>query len=271
MKIFLDQNSLLLVYLRQIQIYLISLFSYNLTYNELLLFCLVGLLVGMAKVGISGTAMIAVPTLAIIFGGKHSSGVMLIILLMADIFGATYYKSHAQWEHLKRLLPSSILGVILGTLMGEYIDDELFKQIMSVTIFVSVAILLWLERTKKNRIPQGSWFAIMLGVLAGITTMIGNLAGAVMTLYLLAMNMPKNKFIGTAAWFFITINLIKVPFHVFIWKTITLNSFLLDLLLLPLVALGAYVGIRIVRKIPEHLYRYFIITMTIVAAIFMVL
>lgn len=195
---------------------------------------------------------------------------MLPILIMADFFGASYYRKHAQWSHLKKLLPSSIIGVIIGTYVGQFIDDELFKLIMGVIIFLSVGILIWLERSTSKQIPEGKWFAITTGVLLGFTTMVGNLAGAVMTLYLLVMNMPKNKFIGTVAWFFIIINILKIPFHVFVWKTIDWNTLLLDLTLLPLVAVGAFIGIKIVKFISEKNYRYFIIIMTIVASIFMI-
>lgn len=101
--------------------------------------------------------------------------------------------------------------------------------------------------------------------------MIGNLATSVVAIYLLSMRLPKNAFIGTTAWFFLVINWFKVPFHIFSWHTISLNSFLLDLVTLPLIALGAFLGIVIVKKIRDRAYRWFIIAMTIVAAVFMLL
>jgi uncharacterized membrane protein YfcA len=250
---------------------ILSVSSYELSLEQWLLFALVGLLVGMSKVGVSGVAMIAVPILAIIFGGRNSTGIMLPILIMADFFGAFYYRRHAQWGHLKKLLPPAVIGVLLGTYIGQFINDELFKLIMGIIIFSSVGILIWLERSSSKKVPHEHWFAIIIGTLLGFTTMVGNLAGAVMALYLLVMNMSKNMFIGTVAWFFIIINIFKVPFHVFFWKTIDLDTLLLDLTLLPVVALGAFVGIRIVKQISETGYRYFIIAMTVIAAIFMII
>ena len=97
--------------------------------------------------------------------------------------------------------------------------------------------------------------------------MIGNAAGPVMALYLLSMRLPKNQFIGTAAWFFFIINLIKVPFHVAIWETITWSSFLFDILMIPAVAIGAFLGIWLVKFFPERAYRIFIIATTLLAAI----
>ena len=249
---------------------MIFIFSFDLSAYQLILFCLVGLLIGMSKVGINGLGMIAVPLLAIVFGGKNSSGIMLPILIMADFFGAFYYRRHAQWSHLKKLLPASIVGVVVGTYVGQHISDETFKLIMGVIIFLSVGILIWLEKSNSKKVPKGNWFAVTIGILLGFTTMVGNLAGAVMTLYLLVMNMPKNKFIGTVAWFFITINILKIPFHVFVWKTINWDTLLLDITLLPLIALGVFIGIKIVASMSDKSYRYFIIGMTIVASFFMI-
>jgi uncharacterized membrane protein YfcA len=99
--------------------------------------------------------------------------------------------------------------------------------------------------------------------------MVGNLANSVMAVYLLSIRLPKNSFIGTTAWFFLVVNWFKVPFHVFVWHTITLDTVFLSLVTLPAILLGAYLGIIIVRKLSERIYRWFIISMTLVAAIFM--
>jgi len=224
----------------------------------------------MAKVGISGAGMIAVPILAIIFGGRNSSGIMLPILIMADIFGTTYYRKYTQWNHLVKLLPPAVIGVIIGTFIGDNIPDELFKQLMGIVIFLSIGILILLEFSKREWKPKSIGLTTFIGVVLGFTTMVGNLAGAVMALYLLANNMPKNKYIGTVAWFFIIINVFKIPFHIFWWDTIDLNTILLDLTLLPLVALGAFFGIKVVKQMNEKVYRYFIIVMTVIAAFFMI-
>lgn len=250
---------------------LFTLFSYELSLSGFLFLLLVGLLVGMAKTGVHGAGMIAVPLLAAVFGGHVSSGLMLPMLVLADVFGVLYYHRHASWKHLRLLFPWAAVGVIAGTVVGKFIDDTTFKMIMAVIIIASIAIMLWLERGKKKDVPDYPWFAGVMGIAGGFTSMVGNLAGAVMAVYLLSMRLPKNAYIGTTAWFFMVVNWFKVPFHVFSWHTITLNTFLLDLALLPAIAAGAGLGILIVRQIPENVYRWFVITMTLVAAVFMFL
>jgi uncharacterized membrane protein YfcA len=247
------------------------LFSFHLEVSDLLIVALVALFTGMSKTGVQGAGMISVPLLAFVFGGQFSSGILLPMLCLADVMGVYYYHRHASWSHLKKLFPWAALGTVAGVLVGGMINDGTFKIVMACIIVASVLIMIWLERGDKENIPDYKWFAGLSGVGGGFTSMVGNLAGSVMAIYFLSMRLPKNVFIGTTAWFFLVINLFKVPFHVFSWHTITLNSFLLDLTMLPLIVLGALSGIYIVKKLPARAYRWFIIGMTLIAAIFMLI
>ena len=225
----------------------------------------------MAKTGVYGAGMLTVPLLAGAFGGKVSSGMMLPMLIMADVIGVWYYHRHALWSHLKILFPWAAVGVILGTLIGHYIDDKVFRLIMAIVIFISVGIMIWMERDRSDSIPTNFWFGSTTGVMGGFTSMVGNLAGSVLSLYFLSMRLPKYAFIGTGAWFFMFINWFKAPFHIFAWHTLTLDIFLLDLVTLPIIILGAYLGVQIVRILSERTYKWFIIITTIVAAVYMIL
>ena len=99
--------------------------------------------------------------------------------------------------------------------------------------------------------------------------MIGNAAGPVMSLYLLSMRLPKNIFIGTGAWFFFIVNLSKVPLHIWSWRTITWPSFKLDLLMIPAITAGAFLGIWLVRLLPERVFRIIVIATTLLSALFL--
>ncbi len=224
----------------------------------------------MAKTGVHGAGMLAVPLLATVFGGQVSSGIMLPMLLLADVVGVWYYHRHASWQHLRILFPWAALGIVLGTITGNYINDTVFKLIMAVTIMLSVVIMLWLERNASG-VPTKKSFAIATGVVGGFTSMVGNLAGAVMSVYLLSMRLPKHAFIGTTAWFFLVVNAGKVPFHVFVWHTIQWNTVLFSFIVFPAIGLGAWLGIEVVKKLSERVYRWFIISMTLLAAIGMIL
>lgn len=249
---------------------LYTLFSYSLSGTDIFLIIAVGILTGMSKTGIHGAGMLSVPLLAMVFGGQQSSGTMLPILLLADIIGVWYYHRHASFKHLKMLIPWALAGIFLGTVIGKKIDDHTFRLIMAITIILSIGLMIWLNKDRhKKDVPHNKWFAASMGISGGFTSMVGNLAGSVMAVYFLAAKLPKNVFIGTTAWFFLIINWLKVPFHVFSWHTINLNTCLFALCSLPAIILGAFIGINIVHRISEANYRWLIILMTIVAAIFM--
>ncbi|SHF57457.1 hypothetical protein SAMN05444274_106238 [Mariniphaga anaerophila] len=232
----------------------------------LLLFCC-AMLIGMSKVGVPGVSMAVVPVLALIFGGKASTGILLPILMMADWFGVGYYHRHAQWKYLWRLLPWAFGGVGVALWVGEVVNDEWFKNIIAILVFICIALMLWKDRRKGNRFfPDTWWFAAAMGILGGFATMIGNVAGPIFAIYLLAMRLPKNSFIGTGAWFFLIINISKFPLHIFVWKTIDWQTLKLDLILLPGIALGAVLGVWLVKKIPDKTYRTFVIVVTALSA-----
>ena len=222
----------------------------------------------MSKTGISGVGLMVVPLLANAFGGRPSVGLLLPILIFADIFAVTWYNRHAQWKHIVRLLPWAFAGIILATLIGKSISDQTFNRLLAALVVGGIAILVWRDiRSDKLKIPQSRWFAGGLGLLGGFSTMIGNAAGPVMALYLLSMRLPKNSFIGTGAWFFFIVNLSKVPMHIWSWKTISLNSFVLDVMVIPAVAAGAILGIWLVRLLPEKFYRLLVIVTTLLSAL----
>lgn len=245
-----------------------ELFHLSASQWSLILLC--SLLVGMSKAGVPGVSMAVIPILAIIFGGKQSTGILLPMLIMADIFGVSYYHRHANWNHILKALPWAVAGVLIAMLVGNLVNDQQFKLIIAVIIFASIAIMLWRDKRKDQvAIPTGWWFAAIMGISGGFATMIGNAAGPIFAIYLLALRLPKNEYIGTAAWFFFIINVFKFPLHLFNWHTISINSLYLDLINLPTIALGAFVGFWMVKKITVNTYRWLVMAVTLLSAIVM--
>ncbi|MFV0266094.1 MAG: sulfite exporter TauE/SafE family protein [Draconibacterium sp.] len=232
-----------------------------------ILFAVCALLVGMSKVGVPGVSMLVVPALAIVFGGKASAGILLPMLMMADIFAVSYYHRHAEWKYLLKLLPWAFVGIAIALWVGHVVNDEWFKNIMAVLVFLCIGLMLWKDRQKNGQLfPNTWWFAAAMGVLGGFATMIGNVAGPIFAIYLLAMHLPKKSFIGTGAWFFLIVNFSKFPLHILFWETISCQTLTLNVLMLPAIALGAFLGIVLVKQISEQLYRTAVIVLTALSA-----
>lgn len=224
-------------------------------------------ILGLAKAGLRGIDMLNVTLMALVFGGKASTGIVLPLLCIADIAAVIYYHRHAQWKHFWKLVPWMAAGILIGVYTGKEMNEVVFRKIMATIIILTVIIMVLMEIIKSENVPTHPLFAASTGIMAGFTTMLGNLAGAFANLYFLAMRLPKNDFIGTSAWIFLVINLFKLPFQVLYWKNITSSSLQTDLLLVPALALGFFIGLKLVKQIKDDHYRKVVIVLTLVGAV----
>ena len=231
------------------------------------IFLAAAFVIGLNKSGIKGISIINVVLLVFVFGAKASTGILLPMLLVGDIFAVIYYNRHAQWKYLVRLLPFMMLGVALGAWVGDSMSEEVFRKSMAIVILLSVIVMFWWDRRKSKQVPNHISFAGVMGLSAGFTTMVGNLAGSFVNLFFLAMRLPKTAFIGTTAWLFLIINLFKVPFHVFSWETITLETATVSAVSIPAIFLGLFIGVRLLKKVSDAFFRKFILVVTGIGAV----
>ena len=239
--------------------------------STILLAYTAAIIVGLAKAGLKGTSVLAVVCLALAHGSKASTGILLPLLLTGDILAIWYYKRHVKWRYLVKCIPAMFVGVAFATWVGKDLDERSFKVWMAVIILVIVAILIWREWKKFEHVKNSWLIAIPLGFAIGFTTMIGNLAGGVAVLYFLAIGLNKNDVIGTSTWLFLIINLFKLPFHIWVWGTVSFSSFYDNIGLLPVVIFGFVIGLYFVKKFSEQNYRYFLIGVTALGAILILL
>jgi uncharacterized protein len=245
-----------------------SLFP-GLTPIYIFLFIVVALLIGMSKAGLSGFGLAMVPIMALIFGAKPSTGVILPMLIAADIMAVIYYHRSAVWKYIIRILPWAAAGVIIALITGNMVNNNQFRIVMMTVVWIMLILMVLNDiRSKRGgEIPESPLIAALLGLAGGFATMIGNSAGPVFTLYFLSMRLPKKEFIGTGAWLYLIINTSKLPLQAVVWKNITWNFLMLDLIAIPFIALGIYAGIKIVKLFPENVYRYFVIATTLVTSV----
>ena len=235
--------------------------------NGFLLAALGSFLLGIAKSGVKGIAVFIVVLFVYAYDAKASTGILMPLLICGDIFAILYYKKYAHWQYVFQLIPWMALGVVLGTFGGNFLDESTFKVAMAGLILLTTCFLFYSEKKPPKNIPSHWGFAGTLGVLGGFTTMIGNLAGAVTNIYFLAMRVPKNVFIGTSAYVFFIINLFKLPFHIWVWKTIDSGSLMTSISFLPFLIAGLCVGVRLVDKINDKSYRKLILGLTTIGAL----
>ncbi len=243
----------------------------DLNLYEWVLTGLAAFILGLAKSGVKGIGIFSVTILVFIFGGKQSTGVIMPLLLVGDVFAVIYYFRHVEWKHILRLVPWMAFGVLVGAITGKEMPEGLFRNVMAVIILSSVVVMFWWDRRKTEHVPRSYAFGVMMGTIAGFTTMIGNLAGPFASLYFLAMRTPKNAFIGTAAWLFFLINLFKLPFHIFSWHTINAESLLINLKVVPFQLIGLWIGVALLRRVEEGGFRKMVLVLTAIGALIILL
>jgi uncharacterized membrane protein YfcA len=229
---------------------------------------LAALFIGMSKTGIQGINMLTIPLMALMFGAKPSTGLILPMLCFSDLLAVMYYRRTAEWKYIFRLLPSAVAGFAVALAVDKFVPPAEFKHLLSGCLLFVIGIMLWSERgNRENKLTGRWWYGPAFGLLGGFTTMIGNAAGPVMAIYLLSVKLPKYSFVGTSAWFFLVVNYLKIPLQAFAWHNITASSLLLNLYTVPFMIAGAAIGIYIVKRLPEKGFRRFITVVTVLSVL----
>lgn len=225
------------------------------------------LFIGVSKTAIGGLGMVSVAIFANLLPAREASGFVLPLLICGDVVAVAAYRRHTQWKHLVRLFPWTAAGVLFGWLAMGRIDDRQASVLIGVIILVMVAIHVWRRRRGEvDPAKLGFGFAATLGALAGFTTLVANAAGPLMAIYLLAMRLPKLEYVGTAAVFFFLINLFKVPFMVDL-GLIDARSVTGNLMLAPVVFVGAWIGRKILARIDQKLFEQLALALSALAGL----
>lgn len=227
------------------------------------------LVAGLGKTAIPGSATVSVVLFAAVLPARTSTAAMLLLFIVGDVFALIAYRRHAHWPTLLRLAPAVVAGLVLGFLFLAYGDDRIVRRAIGVILLLMIAVTLW-RRRQAAKAVGGPMLGITYGTMAGFTTMVANAGGPVMSMYFLATRTPVQVFLGTSAWFFAIVNLVKVPFLAGI-GLFTPQVLLMDLLLTPLVVIGALVGLKLAKRMPQQLFDRLVIILTIVGAVYLLI
>jgi uncharacterized protein len=232
-------------------------------------------MIGVSKAGITGLSILSIALFTQVFpSSKQASGLILPLLIFGDIVAVLTYRKHTQWHYLWRMFPWTALGVVLGYFTLGRISDHTAKAMIG-GIIVSLAALSYLRRYVSASNADGKvavrWpVAALVGVMVGFITLIANAAGPLMAIYLVAMRLPKMEYVGTAAVFFMLLNLFKVPFMVDL-GLITPQSFGFNLMLAPAVVIGSVAGRWVLVRVNQGLFEKLVLALSAIGGILLFL
>lgn len=216
------------------------------------------LITGISKSGLGGAlGGLAVPFLSLWISPRNAAAVMLPILIAMDMVGIRAWSGKADWRDLKVLIPGAIVGIVLGTLAFGVMSDQLVKGLIGL-----IAVGFTLDRllrhrgqaTTEQRPPR--IFGWLSGIGAGFTSTLAHAGGPPVMIYLLSWRQPRETFVATTVFFFSVINLAKLPFYIAL-GLFSIDTLTMSALLLPLVPVGVWIGMRLLQRIPERPFYLF--------------
>lgn len=223
---------------------------------------------GVSKAGFAGLSLFYVMVFALLFGARESTGIVLPMLLIGDMFAIAVYRRRARRDYLRRMLPPACVGIVAAAMLMSRLSAEAYKPLIGWIILALCALqfVRMLRPDVFGELPHGRAFAWTMGLLAGATTMLANAASPVMTVYFLAVGLPKFEFVETAAWFFFLINAFKVPFSAGL-GLIHPGTLQFNLMLSPAVLAGFLIGGWLIRRVPQRWFDGVLMTFAAVAAL----
>jgi hypothetical protein len=231
------------------------------------------LLVGLGKGGIVGVGNLTVILFAMVFEAKASVGLLLPVLVSADIVAITVYRRHADWRLLGRLLPWMIGGILAGYFLFGVMSDLVVRRLIGGIVLFMTLLQVWRTCALQagwadiaQKLPHTLAWRASLGLVGGFATMVANAAGPVGQLYFISVGLPKLAFIGTGAWCFFLVNVFKLPLQAHL-GIINLESLRISLALAPFAMAGAWVAPALVKYIPQRLFSFAVWFFIVVAGV----
>lgn len=221
--------------------------------------CMIGamVIIGIAKAGFGGgLGILAVPLTAVALPADRAVGVLLPVLIVADILSNAHHRRGHDWPALRWLWPGAVLGVAAGTLVIWWFDKtDMLAMSLNLVIgsicLVFVAIQLY--RTAGGylpRVPTNRRASFVTGAISGITSSLAHAAGPIMSLYMLERKADKKRLTATLVLFFFVLNVMKLPTYVGL-GLIRQERLIEGLWFLPAIAVGTVLGAWMHKRIPQ--------------------
>jgi len=213
-------------------------------------------LFGVAKGGFGGgLGVVSVPLMGLVVSPVQAAAILLPILCLMDLFSLWAFRGRWKWPELRILLPASVVGIALGTLLFEHMRPAVLRLLLG-GIAIAFTLHHWLQgRRKKNRTPElyPPAVGVLAGATAGFTSFIAHAGGPPVTMYLLRRGYDRTAFAGTTVLFFTCVNYSKLLPYAWLGQ-FDLSNLSTSLMLSPLAPVGVGVGVWLHRRVSDSFF-----------------
>lgn len=238
----------------------------------LIITAIVAFLIGLSKGGLGGTAgALATPMLALVMPADKVIGLILPILMLADIFAVALHWGRWNGKLILLLLPGAIVGVTIGTFFITNAPTETLRTLLGI-IVLFFALYKVFEKRILRRITYTprNWHGLVAGTITGFSSALAHTGGPPVSIYLLMQKVTPAVFIATSALFFFILNWIKVPFYYYA-QLFDIEQLRRIVWILWLVPLGVFIGRWIAYRINRQTFENIIVGLLIINALLLII
>ena len=212
------------------------------------------LFVGGGKGGLPIVPLLSVPTMSLVMSPMQGAALLLPVYIISDAYGFWIYRRSYSARNLAILIPAAGVGILAGYLMAEHIDENAVRVVIGC-VGLSFLAMRWRARRLGRAAPRPADVpkGLLWGSISGFTSFVSHAGGPAFQLYILPQQLPKLVFAGTRTIFFAAMNFMKVPAYLAL-DLVKASDLRTVLLLAPVAILGAWIGMRIIRIVPERIF-----------------
>jgi hypothetical protein len=237
----------------------------------ILVTAVVAFLIGLSKGGLGGTAgALATPMLALVMPADKVIGLVLPILMLADIFAVGVHWGRWNRKLVLLLIPGSIVGVIIGTVLITNSPTETLRTLLGVIVLIFAIYKILEKRILRVMVYRPrDWHGLVAGTITGFSSALAHTGGPPVSIYLLMQDVTPRVFIATSALFFLILNWIKVPFYIY---ADLFDSELLRQIawILPLVPIGVVTGRWLIVRVDAETFERIIVGLLLINALLLI-
>lgn len=226
--------------------------------------------IGLSKGGLGGTlGALATPTMALVLSPQDAIGLLLPILMIADVFAVAWHWKKWESKHILLLLPGAIAGITIGTFFITNAPTHALRLALGVIVILFVAYRLAEKQIKRMVYRPRAWHGILAGIVTGFSSALAHTGGPPFSMYLLLQNLQPRQFAATSALFFAIVNWIKVPYY-FYANLFDWGRLLSIVWMLPLLPLGVWHGRRLSETVDKQTFERLITVLLAIAALYLI-
>jgi uncharacterized membrane protein YfcA len=233
---------------------------------------LVAFVIGLSKGGLGGMlGALITPIMAFILPVDQAIGLILPILMYADLFAVAFHWAHWNTRLVLLLLPGSITGVIVGTLFITNVPTDVLRTGLGIIVLLFAVYKLFEGRIVNSiQYQSRGWHGLLAGTITGFSSTLAHTGGPPVSIYLLMQDLTPQVFVATSALFFLLLNWLKVPFYLYAQLFDFSRLLSIAWIVVPIVPIGVWAGKWAALRFEKKTFENVILVLLVLSSLILI-